>query len=133
MSNTDGIVRKNKLEVAQALSARINEAYNCLLKPLPRAEYILGRHHIPVSETDQIDDIEFISEIMEARETIQDATDKSQVENLAEKNTNEIQATVQELEKLFGRAQWEDAKYAAIRLRYLEGIERAAKKWLDNA
>ncbi|KAG6890400.1 hypothetical protein C0995_008754 [Termitomyces sp. Mi166 len=70
---------------------------------------------------------------MEARETIDDATERAQVENLVEKNASEIQETTQELEKLFGRAQWEDAKSAAIRLRYLEGIERAAKTWLDNA
>ncbi|KAG5728766.1 Co-chaperone protein hscB [Termitomyces sp. T112] len=123
----------NKLVVAQTLSARINEAYQCLLKPLSRAEYILNCHHLPVSEADQIDDIQFISGIMDARETIEDATEKSQVENLVKKNTSEIRETIQELENLFGRAQWEDAKSAAIRLRYLEGIERAAKRWLDDA
>jgi molecular chaperone HscB len=43
-----------------------------------------------------------------------------------------IQHTVTELEALVGREQWESVKDAAVRLRYLEGIDRAAKKWMDN-
>jgi hypothetical protein len=43
-----------------------------------------------------------------------------------------IQHTVAELEALVGREQWENVKDAAVRLRYLEGIDRAAKKWMDN-
>ncbi|KAG6842205.1 hypothetical protein C0991_000175 [Blastosporella zonata] len=123
----------NKQDVAQALSARINEAYQCLLNPLSRAEYILERHHIPVSETDQVNDMQFMSEIMEARETIEDATSITEVEPLIYHNAVDIKATIDELEGLIGRGEWEDAKSAAIRLRYLEGIERAAKKWMDNA
>ncbi|KAG6911959.1 hypothetical protein DXG01_000207 [Tephrocybe rancida] len=75
--------------------------------------------------------MQFMSEIMEARETIEDAVDRTEVEGLIEQNA-QIKGTIEELKGLIGRAQWEDAKSAAIRLRYLEGIERAAKKWLDN-
>jgi hypothetical protein len=31
-----------------------------------------------------------------------------------------------------GDARWDDAKAAAIRLRYLEGIERAGNRWLEH-
>ncbi|KAG5647994.1 hypothetical protein DXG03_007028 [Asterophora parasitica] len=143
-------VRKNKQDIAQALSARINEAYQGLLNPLSRAEYILQRHHVPISETEQVDDIEFMSEIMESREIIDEAEDRSEVESLVDQNNSlfipttcrvslligvwaaEIQNTVKELEDTVGKARWEDVKSAAVRLRYLQGIERAAKKWLDN-
>ncbi|KAG6813785.1 hypothetical protein H0H92_007197 [Tricholoma furcatifolium] len=74
-----------------------------------------------------------MSEIMEAREAIEEATDKEEIETLVDENAESIKETVKELDKLIGDAQWEDAKSAAIRLRYLEGIERAGKKWLDNA
>jgi molecular chaperone HscB len=77
---------KEKQDTAQAISARVNEAYQALLKPLPRAEYILGQHHIPISEKDQVDDIEFMSEVMEAREIIDDAEDESEVVNLVKDN-----------------------------------------------
>ncbi|KAG6851056.1 hypothetical protein H0H93_002948 [Arthromyces matolae] len=102
------------------------------MRPLSRAEYILERHHLPVSETEQVNDVEFMGKIMEARETIEDATEKREVELLIEQNADDIKGTVKELEMLIGSGQWEEAKSAAVRLRYLEGIERAAKKWIDN-
>lgn len=80
------LCRKNKQDVAQSLSADINEAYQCLLKPLSRAEYILNRHHISVSETDQVDDLEFMSEIMEIREAIDDAENADEVIAITDEN-----------------------------------------------
>lgn len=43
-----------------------------------------------------------------------------------------MQETVKELEALVGQEQWERVKEAAVRLRYLEGIDRAAKRWSDG-
>jgi len=37
-----------------------------------------------------------------------------------------------ELEVLVGEGQWEEAKAAAVRLKYLEGIERAGNRWLES-
>lgn len=36
------------------------------------------------------------------------------------------------LESLIAEQDWREVKTAVIRLRYLEGIERAAKEFLDN-
>ncbi|KAF5370243.1 hypothetical protein D9615_010075 [Tricholomella constricta] len=122
----------NKQDIAQALSGRINEAYQCLLNPLSRAEYILQRHHVPISETEHVEDIEFMAEIMQARETVEEAEDVAEIEILLQQNNIEIKRTEEELEGAVGKAQWADVKSAAIRLRYLQGIQSAAKKWLDN-
>ncbi|KAG5635572.1 hypothetical protein H0H81_010757 [Sphagnurus paluster] len=140
----------NKQDIAQALSARINEAYQSLLNPLSRVEYILQQHHVPVSETDQVDDAGFMAEIMEARETIEEAEDGSDVENLLKQNTGEfilynafddvdqffhtgeIERTLEEIEARVGQEQWSDVKKAAVRLRYLQGVARAGKKWFDS-
>lgn len=43
-----------------------------------------------------------------------------------------LNETVYQIEKLVGQKDWAGVKAAAIRLRYLEGIARAAKTWLDN-
>ncbi|KAF8237854.1 hypothetical protein L208DRAFT_1388802 [Tricholoma matsutake] len=59
----------NKQDVAQALSSRINEAYQRLLRPLPR-----------------VDNMEFMSEIMQTRETIEEAVDKDVIESLIDEN-----------------------------------------------
>ena len=37
-----------------------------------------------------------------------------------------------ELEVSVGARQWQEAKAAAVRLKYLEGIERAGNRWLEN-
>ena len=44
----------------------------------------------------------------------------------------DIENTINELSSDIERQEWKKAKSAAIRLRYLEGMERAAKKWMDN-
>ena len=44
----------------------------------------------------------------------------------------EISQTIKELVNLVKEKEWAAAKSGAIRLRYLLGIEKAAKKWLDS-
>jgi molecular chaperone HscB len=57
--------------MAQALSTIVNEAYQNLLNPLSRVEYILKKNGFEISETQSLDDVELISEIMEAREELE--------------------------------------------------------------
>ncbi|KAF8745576.1 hypothetical protein AX14_006897 [Amanita brunnescens Koide BX004] len=121
-----------KQDVAQALSARLNNAYQTLLYPLSRAEYILELNQLPMSESDQVNDTTFMSHVMDARETIEEGEDESEIVALAEKNDERINDTVAEIERLVGERDWARVKEVAIRLRYLEGIHRAVKKWLDN-
>lgn len=46
--------------------------------------------------------------------------------------TGDIEDAIIELSSDIERREWKKTKAAAIRLRYLEGIERAARKWMDN-
>ncbi|KAJ7900351.1 hypothetical protein B0H14DRAFT_2673330 [Mycena olivaceomarginata] len=124
---------QHKQDIAQNLSSRVNEAYNSLLHPLPRAEYILEQNGSPMSENDKLDDIEFISEIMEARESIDEAHDEvDELRRIIGENTAKIEETVGVLEQTVGAQEWVGAKEAAVRLRYLEGIGAAAKRKLEN-
>lgn len=77
---------KNKQDVAQALSSRVNEAYQRLLTPLSRAEYLLECHHHPISEADQVDNMEFMSEIMQIRETIEEAVNQDVIQLVIDEN-----------------------------------------------
>lgn len=77
---------KEKLQVAQALSARVNNSYQTLLHPLARAEYILERNQLPMSENDKVDDIAFMTDIMEAREVIEDSRSLDEIEDIIDKN-----------------------------------------------
>ena len=75
-------------DLAHSLSSRLNEAYQCLLHPLPRAEYILEKNGLQTNETDQVEDMEFMANIMDAREVIDDAMpeNRGEVEALIESN-----------------------------------------------
>ena len=46
--------------------------------------------------------------------------------------TDDIEDVINELSSDIERREWKKSKAAAIRLRYLEGILRAAKKRMDN-
>jgi hypothetical protein len=68
------------------VSSRVNEAYNSLSQPLRRAEYILEQNGMPIAEGDQLDDMEFISEIMQVRESIDDAEDIQELSHVVDDN-----------------------------------------------
>lgn len=83
-------------DLAHGLSSRLNEAYQTLLHPLARAEYILSQNGYSVSESDQVEDMEFMMEIMEARETIEEATpaDIDKIEELLDRNKGECGVSI---------------------------------------
>ncbi|KAJ7634308.1 hypothetical protein DFH06DRAFT_1221655 [Mycena polygramma] len=116
---------QHQQDIAQSLSSRVNEAYNSLLNPLRRAEYILEQHGLPISENDQLDDLEFISEIMQARESIDEATDADELAHIVDDNAAKIAETVAAIERAVGLEEWQTVKEAAVRLKYLEGIGEA--------
>ncbi|KAF8350061.1 hypothetical protein F5887DRAFT_877382 [Amanita rubescens] len=122
----------HKQDIAQDISSRLNGAYQSLLNPLSRAEYILELNQLPMSESDQVNDMAFMSHVMEARETIEGGENEIEIVTLAEENDARINETVAEIERLVGEQNWVRVKEETIRLRYLEGIRRAVNKWLDN-
>ena len=77
---------QSQQDLAQTLSSRLNEAYQCLSRPLPRAEYILERNGAQTTESDSLEGAPFMIKIMEARELIDEATpeDRSKIEQLVE-------------------------------------------------
>jgi molecular chaperone HscB len=76
------VVLQDKTQVARDLSGLVNEAYTTLLQPLSRIRYILSQHSLDVSETDQLSDTRLISEIIELREALEDASSESEVEEI---------------------------------------------------
>ncbi|ESK86656.1 hypothetical protein Moror_9717 [Moniliophthora roreri MCA 2997] len=118
----------DKQDAALQLSSRINQAYQTLLNPLSRIEYILDLNGIPMSETDKVEDMEFLGDIMTAREEIQTAESRDEVAHVIQENQDKIEETMEEIGQLVENKEWQKAKEAAIRLRYLDGIRRAARE-----
>ena len=76
-------ISQDKTLAARDLSGLVNEAYNTLLQPLSRIHYILSQHNLGgVSETDQLDDPRLITEVIEIREALEDASSESEVEEI---------------------------------------------------
>lgn len=81
-------------------SAQVIKAYNVLLKPLSRAEYLLQLQGIHVDEEGTVTDPELLMEIMEVRESVEDANNADTLKTLQSK----IQAKLEECRISFSSA-----------------------------
>ncbi|KAI0639412.1 Co-chaperone Hsc20 [Trametes polyzona] len=118
--------------IAAAMSSRINEAYSQLSNPLRRAEYILAREGHAGEETDSIDDMELLMDVMGAREDIANASDPAEVAEIRAQNQAKIEETLGEIERAAAEKDWPALRAAAVKLKYLEGINAAADMWPQN-
>lgn len=121
----------------------MNEAYNTLLQPLSRIYYILSQHNLGVLETDQLDDPRLITEIIETREALEDASTESELEDIkkdvaglcitfvvlkvADDHIGKISETMENIVHAVHGEDWGEAHRNAIRLKYLRGVEAAAQ------
>ncbi|KAF2187071.1 co-chaperone protein HscB, mitochondrial precursor [Zopfia rhizophila CBS 207.26] len=119
---------KNK---AQALSARINEAYKTLKSPLLRAQYLLSLRGIDIheDETAKVEDPELLMEVLETRERIEEAESEEDLRDMRIENDGRIEKSVRVLEKAFERDDVEQAKAEAVRLRYWVNIKDSLDGW----
>ena len=69
------------------MSSVVNKAYGTLLNPYARAEYILQLQGITIGESESVDDPELIMEIMDAREALDNAETREEVERIRQANT----------------------------------------------
>jgi len=120
---------ESKAQVAHDLSGLVNEAYNTLLQPLSRIRYILSQHSLDVTETDQLDDPHLITEIIEFREALEEASSESEVEEIRSNVAGKISAILGNIEHAVHRESWDEAHREAVRLKFMRGIEAAAQSW----
>ena len=72
--------------IAAEQSSLLNKAYQTLLSPLSRAEYILAKNGHPALETDKLTDEEFIIDVLEIREELESARTTEEVERIQHEN-----------------------------------------------
>lgn len=139
---------KKSHSIAESQSSILNTAYKTLLSPVLRAQYILTLEGFPPLETDKLTDSEFIMEVMEAREELEESDTTESVERIRAKNDGkqlcvqfgfkfwlpDILATLRrvydEIADLIDEKDWNNARDAVVKAKYLEGIEEAAKdRW----
>ncbi|OBZ80008.1 Iron-sulfur cluster co-chaperone protein HscB, mitochondrial [Grifola frondosa] len=118
---------------ASTMSSIINEALHHLLNPLRRAEYILTLEGLGTEESDKLDDLELLSEIMEAQEELASAESPEQVAEVRKENDVKLQDTIQEIEHLVAVKDWPAVRAAAVKLKYLQGVDSAAEAWPNRS
>lgn len=69
-------------EYAAEQSARVIDAYRTLTDPLSRAIYILKLEGVHVDEEEKIDDVELLTEMLELRETVDEAADSQALKQI---------------------------------------------------
>lgn len=123
---------------AEALSARINEAYRTLLDPLQRAQYLLREWHgIDVTAEDASTkhalDPETLMEVMEVQETIEEVCAspeaEAEIETLKQENNSRIQACVKSLGEAVDRGDVETARQECVRLRFWYSVGEGLHEW----
>ncbi|KAF2009802.1 Co-chaperone Hsc20 [Aaosphaeria arxii CBS 175.79] len=116
---------------AQALSARINEAYKTLSSPLSRAQYLLTLRGIEVAEdeTAKVEDPELLMEVLETNERIEEAESEDDLVVLKNENEAKVRRSLQILEEAFREDDVDAAKREAVNLRYWANIGESLHAW----
>ncbi|KAJ5818245.1 hypothetical protein N7474_003836 [Penicillium riverlandense] len=123
---------------AEALSARINEAYRTLADPLQRAQYLLREWHgIDVTAEDAATkhalDAETLMEVMEVQETIEEVGASPEAEAdinaLKEENEARILGCIGALARAFDGGDLEGARRECIRLRFWYSVGEGLREW----
>ncbi|KAI1166506.1 Co-chaperone Hsc20 [Nemania serpens] len=117
-----------------ALSARINEAYRTLASALTRAQYVLALRGRDVAndETASVRDPDLLSEVLEARETIEEAEGEDDLVALREENEERIRRCEDRLERLFAKDDLEGATDEVVKLRYWVNVRESIDNWEEG-
>ncbi|XP_045216916.2 iron-sulfur cluster co-chaperone protein HscB-like [Mercenaria mercenaria] len=119
---------KEELALAEQQSAFVNRAYNTLLKPLTRGQYLLEIHGDPIDESTSAVNPNFLMEIMEFNEDIAEAVgNKDAVGQLDNINSSRMEKCVEEVSKAFAADDVPKAKECLIKLKYFTNIDDKIK------
>ena len=119
----DRFVAKSAKEkaISQQQAAALNESYEILKNPLPRAAHLLALKGKPLPGDGQtISDPGLLMEAMEAREALAEANDARQLKAVADRARADFEAGLKRLATAFAENDLEAARTAVLRLRYLE-------------
>ena len=109
----------------------INEAYQVLRHPLRRAQYLLSLRGVDVvdDETATVDNAQLLTQVMDVRELIDDATDEAALRPIREANDARLQRTIDRLGRAFTEDDLLQAKEETVKLRYWLNVEESLQNW----
>ncbi|XP_014230543.1 iron-sulfur cluster co-chaperone protein HscB, mitochondrial [Trichogramma pretiosum] len=115
-------------QISENLSALINKAYSTLLDPMTRGFYMLKLQGITLSDETNSSDPEFLMEVMEKNEEIEEASkDKDEVFKFLEENRAKILSLTKNISDAFHNNDIDQAQRQLIKLKYYISIESRLK------
>jgi len=113
---------KKEQEISSESSALVNKAYFTLLKPLSRGIYMLQTKGVVLGEEVRADDPEFLMELMELNEEIDDTESTEAKRGLYHDMQLKLDKITDELEISFQNDDVASAKKLVIKLKYYTNI-----------
>jgi molecular chaperone HscB len=111
---------------AALVSATLNRAYKVLRSPLTRANYLLELKGAAPSDDEHSNDVEFLMEVIEARETIDDGNAEA-VAQVKKETEAKISQSLAALPSAFASNDLQRAKQHVIKLKYYTRIAEACE------
>ncbi|XP_074309900.1 iron-sulfur cluster co-chaperone protein HscB homolog isoform X1 [Silene latifolia] len=112
-------------EYAADQSSRVIDAYRTLNDSLLRAIYLMKLHGVYVGEEQTVSDPDLLDEIMELRESVEDATSSQVLKEIQ----NQVHEKMKEWTELFGRAyNRQDTEEALNAIRRITYYKRASEE-----
>ena len=119
---------KEEQDHSENMSALINEAYSTLTNPMKRALYLLELNGDPLLEGDQpVLDEEFLVEILELNEEIDDADCEADIEALKVVAEEKISELHEKLKMCFDEKRIPDAKMIVAKMQYFHNVKDQLK------
>ncbi|XP_011267499.1 iron-sulfur cluster co-chaperone protein HscB, mitochondrial [Camponotus floridanus] len=116
-------------QISENLSSLINKAYSTLMHPLKRGLYMLQLEGISISEETTNLNPEFLMEIMERNEEIENAMeDKDKVFKLAKESKEMLETLSNQAAEAFKKKDIETATKILIKMKYYDSIDNRLKR-----
>lgn len=115
-------------------SRALNDAYQLIKKPVPRAEYLLARAGVSIGDNERLDPT-FLMEILELREELAAARvagDTELVGRLAQAMRDRRAEAIGALSALFARSEFAAIKERLVLLRYIDRYLEECDAALDE-
>ncbi|KAM7355779.1 iron-sulfur cluster co-chaperone protein HscB-like protein, mitochondrial [Cochliomyia hominivorax] len=112
-------------------SSLINKAYKTLSVPLERGQYLLELKGLQIPQDNSALNKEFLMEMMERNEEVDEAKTKNQLDDINERLTQELQEKVELLSKAFADNSLENAISIMVEMKYLISIQKTIKNKLQ--
>ncbi|XP_076751679.1 iron-sulfur cluster co-chaperone protein HscB-like protein, mitochondrial [Xylocopa sonorina] len=124
-----GAKSNKEKELSEILSSLVNKAYSTLSNPLKRGLYMLELNNITISEETDNVNAEFLMEIMEKNEEVDDAADdEEKIKKLAEENRAVLNDLIRKVADAFRQNDIKEAEFLLIRMKYYDTINNRLKK-----